>query len=272
VASPQLDEFQARTEAQEQPLIRAVLAWIAEQRAAVTVEDIILAIGSGSATGILYALGRAKRLVLDLLPAAEAEGQVALDEIEGASRLNLRFDIRDPRFEIAVEQQGAKAITEIDMETRAAVQRIVADGYRNGWHPRVFAPAIAETVGLTTRSTIAVANSFKAQVDAGVREDIAQRNADKYAKRLALQRATVIARTETMRGHSIARREAWLQAQRHGLFAGKTVWEEWMAVQTDPNEICYQMNGRRTPLGHDFDGLYPPVHPQCRCVTIPVFE
>lgn len=273
MSSPNLDRFQKRTEQHEPAVVRAVLAWIAGLRANVSIDDVILALASGSATGILQALNRAKRLVLDLLPVAQAEGQAALDEIASVNRLELRFDVHDPRFLTAVEQQGAKAVQGITLETQAAIQKLVMDAYRQGQHPRVIAPAVREAVGLTTRDASAVLRMFNAQVEQGVRPDLAQRNADRYAERLGKRRAKTIAITETVHAHNIARRESWLQAQRHGLFMGRRPMEEWQSVQTDPKEICYQMNGQRTPLGSDFDGLYPGfVHPLCRCQSIIVLE
>jgi hypothetical protein len=261
MASPQLTP-------QEAALAKAVQTWIAGLRAAVTSEDILHALASGSAQAILYALARAKQLVLDLLPAARDEGARTIATLDGAKRLELRFDIHDPKFLTAVEQRGAKSIVQIDGETRIAIQKLVSDGYRSGINPRRFAPAIAEIVGLTTRQALAVSNQHKANLEGGMPEAQAQRMAERYAARMRKLRAENIAITETMAAHSIARREAWMQAKRHGLLVGKTAYEEWLAVQTDPAEICFQMNGRLTPLGSDFDGLYPPAHVRCRCVTV----
>ena len=259
---------------QERALIAAVMTWIAGLRAAISTDDIVLALGSGSAQAILYALGRARQLVLDLLPAAREEGAAAVAALDGAARLSLRFDIHDPKFLSAVEQQGAKAIREIDNETQKAVQRLVSDGYRNGWHPRVFAPMIHETVGLTTKQSLAVANQFRANIESGMSEVRAQMLADRYAKRLGKLRATTIAISETIHAANLSRIAGYEQARQHGLMIGKRPMIEWDSVQTDPNEICFQMNGQRVPLGSTFEGGLMPgfVHPRCRCVPQLVLE
>lgn len=256
----------------ERTITRAVLQWIRGLRAEVAIEAVEGALFTGSAVQILAAISRAKQLVLNLMPVASEAGTQAMDDLDAAQRLSLRFDIHDPRFELAVERLGAHAIVEVDMETKAAVRSIIADGYRNGWHPKVFAPTIAETVGLTTRDSKAVARQFATMLDNGMRPDAAEARAKRYADRLARNRAMTIGITETHSAHVVSRREAWLQAQRNGLFAGRQVYEEWLSVQTDPNEICFRQNGKRVPLGSTFDGLYPPAHPRCRCQTVPVFE
>lgn len=272
MATDELPAFQARQEQQEEPLIAAVLAWIASLRAAVTVDMVADAIGSGSTVRILDAVSHVKQLVLNLLPTGLAEGTHTVDQLPGARKLRLSFDVYDPRFHIAVDEQGANAIREIDHETREAIRRIISDAYRNGWHPRVFAPMIQQTIGLTKRQTIAVANLYNTQVENGFPQGRARQAADRYADRLRRQRALTIARTETITAARISRVAGFEQAARHGLFNRSRAFLEWDAIQTDPKEICFQLDGTRVPLGSDFDGLLPPAHPNCRCTVNLVIE
>lgn len=273
MATDGLNDFQQRQEQHEAPLITDVLAWIASLRIAVNVDDIIAAVTAGSATRIIDAIKRARQLILNLQPGAIAEGPHAIESVPSQFGLRLHFDIRDPGFYTAVDEQGANAVREIEHETQLAIQRIVRDAYRNGWHPRVFAPMIHETIGLTTRQTVAVATFYRTQIEeTGLTQSRAQAAAERYAERLRKQRAMTIARTETIAAATIARVAGFEQAGENGLFDRSRAYLEWDAVQTDPKEMCYLLDGTRVPLGSDFDGLLPPAHPNCRCTVNLVIE
>lgn len=263
--------FQQRQEEEEQPFIAAVLAWIAALRAAASVELVGDAMSAGSAAALLERLRRTPQLALNLLRPATLEAKHAVAQIPDRRKMLLRFDVTDPHFHVAVERQGAQSIREIDDETREAIRRIISEAYRSGWHPRTFAPLIQEAVGLTVRQTTAVTNYYRTQARL-VGEVRAEARAARYAERLRRQRALLIARTETITAANLGRIAGFEQAARHGLFDRTRAWLEWNAIQTDPNEICFQRNGTRVPLGSSWGGELPPAHPACRCVVDLVIE
>lgn len=84
-----------------------------------------------------------------------------------------------------------------------------------------------------------------------------------------VNRAKTIARTETVR----AATEAHIQAYRQSGVVEKVQW--WTAADERRCSACASMHGKSVKLGKMFsNGLEgPPLHPSCRCVTIPmVFE
>lgn len=263
--------YQQRQEQEEAPLIKAFLAWIAALRAVATVEEVSSALASGSARALLDLLRRIRIPSLRLAETGALEGTHAVGQLPDPHRLELRFDVHDPNFHIAVERQGLRDIREIDDTTRQAISRIISEAYRNGWHPRTFAPAIQQTIGLTSKQTVAVTNLYRARA-AVAGEARALAEAERYATRLRRQRAMTIARTETIAAAIIGRIAGFEQAAQHGLFDRSRAWLEWNAIQQDPSEICFQLDGKRVRLGSTFDGYLPPAHPNCRCVVDLVIE
>lgn len=263
--------YQQRQEQEEAPLIKAILAWIAALRAAASIDAVTSAIDSGSARALLDLLRRIKIPSLRLAETGALEGAVAVSQLPDPHRLELRFDVHDPNFHIAVERQGLRDIREIDDATTQAISRIISEAYRNGWHPRTFAPMIQQLIGLTSKQAVAVSNLYRWRL-AAAGEVRAQVEAERYAARLRRQRAMTIARTETIAAAIIGRIAGFEQAAQHGLFDRSRAWLEWNAIQQDPSEICFQLDGKRVRLGSTFNGYLPPAHPNCRCVVDLVIE
>lgn len=262
-----LRAFQARQEQQEPPVDAAFRAWVARILAQLPVEMVEEALRAGHWEPILEALAAAGEFAPNLVRPAAAEGSFAMEELPKPLGLNLSFDLKDPHFEMAVYDQGAKLIAEIDAETRHAVQTVVANARRDGLHPRQFAPTIREMVGLTARQATAVGTRLNAMLNHGVPTERAQREADRYSERLRKQRATTIARTETIRAASIGRRASFDQAARNGLLNPLTARREWIAIQDNPAEPCFQLNGTTVGFTEDFEYGDPPIHPNCRCLV-----
>lgn len=258
-----LEDFQRRQEEHEPSFVEQFLQWIARIRALLGLHDTL------TVPPIVQAIRQATPLELPHHTVAEAEAAVATSELPSPG-LEMRFDIRDPNFQRMVHDRGAQAITDIDTETRSAVQLIVADAYNSGLHPREFASHIAELVGLTTRQALAVSNQRASMLEGGMTPELAVKHADAYAARLLKQRAMTIARTETIAAANLGRVAAYQQAQRNGFLPKDSSWLEWMSVQDDPNEICFELDGERWPV--DAPGPIPPIHPNCRCVLVPVMD
>lgn len=81
-------------------------------------------------------------------------------------------------------------------------------------------------------------------------------------------RAKKIARTEVMKAANSATQAAYIQS-------GIIDRNEWLAAldeRTDPE--CVALNGEVVPVGKMFSAgvIKPPLHPNCRCTLVPVFE
>lgn len=75
-------------------------------------------------------------------------------------------------------------------------------------------------------------------------------------------RADMIARTELARADIEGARTGWAES---GLVSGR----EWLTAP-DCCDECQDMNGKIAPVDGDFDGDDVPLHPNCRCNTLPV--
>ena len=269
--APEQQDVEQRVRRFEPAVLRSFLSWVAGAQARLTLDDVGKAIQHGISTALERALRAAPTWALDLFPVARSEGEHAAKELEDELRplLPLSFDIHDPRFELAVEQAGARAIHEVSLETQRAVREIVSTAYRNGWHPYEFAPQIKQSVGLNDRLARAVTNFYRAQLEGGANARQALARTNRYAERLRNYRARMIARTETMRAANISRLEGYEQAARKGLFDTRTAVLEWMTHIDDRTcSYCLEMAGEQVPFGQEFPDGEPPVHPHCRCVIM----
>lgn len=271
-----LAALHARQEQAEPPVERSFRSWIRRIRAALTVTAVEEAIRTGVAQAVQAAITIAGPLGFRLRSFAEQEGRHAVAEAvaevgERALAFGLSFDIIDPRFEIAVEEAGARAIREVTQETRDAVSELVARAYRNGWNPYTFAPQISRMVGLTRRQSAAAGSYYAGLLEDGEDPARAAVLARRYSDRLLKQRGRLVARTETMKAANLAREAGFRQAGEAGLFDPSRAVLEWMAghdARVCPE--CEALDGEQRPLAEGFaEG--PPAHPACRCVTWPRF-
>lgn len=264
-----LEEFQQRQELHDPTFIRLFLEWLAKIRRLLGLDALTQAAATGNPSPIFQAIHDIGALELPHLDVALQEAHVATAGLPDPG-VDLAFNPRDPNFETLVHDRNANALAEIDTETRSAVRLATVNAYHSSIAAPDLAPHLGETIGLTTRQTAAVNNQLTTMLAGGMSEPRALAAADAYAGRLRKQRATMIARTETIAAANLGRVAAYQQAQRNGWLPKGRSWLEWMAVQDDPREICFQLDGERWPV--DEPGPMPPIHPNCRCVLVPVID
>jgi HK97 family phage portal protein len=126
------------------------------------------------------------------------------------------------------------------------------------------------SVNTTTR------NKLKKTLSDGVKlgedaDQLAKRIRDIY-KEATENRAKMIARTEVMRANNFATQEAYRQS---GIVVGK----EWLtAIDERTCPYCNELDGKILSLKDNyFSSSFgkisePPLHPRCRCTTMPVFD
>lgn len=234
---------------------------------------------------------------------AAVEATPALAALGG--ELAMRFDIVNPKTVQAVRTVGFDLIREISDETRAGIRQIVGDALQFGGHPYEQAREIRKLIGLTENQAKAVAN-FRRMLENRDTEALTRglrdkrfdgtlartlgsnptmqlapeqigRMVDRYASRMLDARAKNIARTETLRAANLGQNLAWAQAVDNGLLDGTTLRRQWLVVPDDRLcEFCEPIPDMN-PDGVELGGLFetplgpvdlPPLHPQCRCVTI----
>ena len=176
---------------------------------------------------------------------------------------NLRLGpMANPHAVLIANRQAARFVTRVGEETRTAIRAAIVEGVRGGASPAQVAKQIQVVVGLTERQTRAVENLR--------RKGATEAQVARYAKKLLKQRATTIARTETIAAANAGQQAAWQDAQRQGLLP-RDIKRTWITTKDDRLcDHCRAVGGQvvgidepfRTPLGAVMN---PPLHPNCRC-------
>lgn len=179
------------------------------------------------------------------------------------------FAVRDERAIMRLLAEGtALSQRYLSLHAERALEVLIRSSALRGTDPRRLARLIVKgnLIGLDERRVQAVVRYLHAQIAAGVRPDVAHKRTEAYSRRLLLQRAEVLARTEVQRVLHVGAMDGWLDLARRGLIPPTTlvVWH----VRPLACKNCDWLDGKVVPLGGTFpNGLrYPPVHPNCRCV------
>jgi len=183
-------------------------------------------------------------------------------------KVELRFDLLNPRAVKFINQRTGELITQVTEESKKAIRSIVRQAFEEGGHPYEQAKKIMQHIGLTERQSQAVENFRRRLIEDGVSKAEADRRAEAYAKRLLRDRAETIARTETMMASNEGQREAWRQVVEEGLLDETEFEREWIVTPDDRLcDRCLAMDGKRAPINETYEGGTegPPLHPRCRC-------
>lgn len=267
-ASPEDISWRQRIARNEKGLLRLFLRWVDELRDAISDAQLAQAVIAGAGRSFDHVLQAISFQPVEALePVAVDEAVREFDRLvhDLGAALETSLNSRDPNFQLALEEQGARLVREVSDETRRAIRNMVSRAYQMGEHPYSLVSELRQLVGLTSRQAQAVLNFRAAQVRSGARPEVVTKRTARYADQMLTRRARTIARTETARAMILAKQESWRQAVAAGLLDPAETVLVWSSVQTDPTEICYQLNGQEVPLGETFPEGMPPIHPNCRC-------
>jgi len=281
---------------------RAFITGVSQSRDAVSWEEVTRAIEAHderraeSALGYLFPVLTStlrasfeKLLFKTLAAGGEAEAKFARNKgfrtaDVGSPIGALRFDKTNPLATEWAKTRSSTLITNVTNETRAAIRSIIHQSFAQGTTVADAARSIRPLIGLTERSADAVAKLRKAMLDnpgakiwagktairvpkGGADFALINKRAEQYANRLISQRATMIARTETIAAANEGQRELWKQAIGKGLL-DKEIRREWFVTPDERAcEECVDSNGDVTLVDEPFpNGSWgPPLHPSCRC-------
>lgn len=211
-----------------------------------------------------------------LLPRAFTQaGTVAASILASQLRVDVSFNLINPRAVLWARTNSARLITEVTASVQASVREIIGRAFTEGFAPREAARLIREIVGVTERQAGAVMTYQGQLLVAGRSADDAARLAARYGQQLLNQRALTIARTETITSSCQGQQELWRQAVDRGLLNPEATWRQWIVTDDDRlcEAICLPMDGQIVGLEEPFttgDGrpaMMPgqDVHPNCRC-------
>ena len=178
-----------------------------------------------------------------------------------------------------IRLKTASLVQEISDQQRSLLREILVESFEEGQRPEAIIEEIERVVGLLSRERNAVEKQRQRLLDEGATEDIANKSADKAAKKLLRKRAKRIARTETVDAYSRGLDDSWQLAKEEG-FIEDNAMQEWVELSASPRtcRICQGLGGQKVPVGEPFVSEFigeverPPAHPQCRCTRILVFD
>lgn len=179
--------------------------------------------------------------------------------------IKFAFDAKAERATKLAEEHAAALVKNITAQTQANLRNLIAQAVRSGLRTRDTAQAIHDTIGLNAQQGQAAMKYRDQLTSSGLDPQDVDDQVATYVDELLTERAETIARTEVMDALNDGQDEAWQQAQDEGLLtAGAT--KIWIGT---PGECpdCEEMEGEIAPIGDDFDGGNPPLHPRCRCTT-----
>lgn len=185
---------------------------------------------------------------------------------EGSFLFNLSKEIKrmksifGPMMQSLFKDQGKEVMDflgtpgEIMTTTESAVSYLMTEGVK-------FVKDVNETTREDLRKTLAEGLEKGESI-----EQLKKRVQAVYAD-ASSSRAKTISRTEVLRSTNAATLEAYKQS-------GVVTKKEWVTELDGDIDICESLDGEVRDLNKDFSvGVdFPPVHPNCRCTTVPVIE
>lgn len=179
-----------------------------------------------------------------------------------------RFDVTNPEAVAWIKAHAAELVTQVSAETKQAIRAIIQRSFDEGIAPRDAARLIRPLIGLTERDAMAVINARARWLEQGVKPDVIERRAERYAGKLHRRRALTIARNETMVASNRGQLELWRQAIDAGSLR-RTMHKSWIISDDERTcPICIPLDGIHAPVLEPFaetGTMGPPVHVQCRC-------
>jgi hypothetical protein len=177
------------------------------------------------------------------------------------------FQIDFARVDLAAANWAARQWRDswvgVSDETQRAIRAIIARAPVEGITIDQQARLLRQIIGLNARQAAAVVNRYDAlirQWQAGrITAAQVESRITRYEAQLLRQRATMIARTETLNAARASQLLAWQEAQAAGLISQDAMWE-WGAA-ADACDICAELDGTTYMMGDPG----PDTHPQCRC-------
>jgi hypothetical protein len=170
-----------------------------------------------------------------------------------------------PQLAASVKQGGA-----------VAIQQLIRESVEQGIPPEATARRIREHIGLTERDAKFL-RKFETrlanQTEPVLAVEQIEARAGKMSEALVRRRASLIARTETIRAHNQGQLGAWNEAMSQGLLDKSLTKKKWVVTHDDRLDIvmCEPLDGKTVALSEPFTiagVMAPPIHPACRCAIV----
>ena len=182
----------------------------------------------------------------------------------------VRFDITNPLATEAAGTITANLVKQVNRETKKSLRVVLRQAFEDRLPPAATARRIKPLIGLHSRQAQAVRNFRARLVASGLKAELVDARAARYAAKQLRYRSVLIARTETIRALSAGQQAAWRVARDAGRIP-KTSLQRWSVVGDDRLcPICIALSGVKREIGKQFPGgiYYPPAHVLCRCTLV----
>jgi len=188
------------------------------------------------------------------------------------------FTAVDPRAIAWAQQRAGARIQGITQESQKAVAESIVNGLKGGLTRDEVITRLRKIVGLDARQARALGAFYEENLQQLLEEGYTYEEAvaevtktsEQYRQRLLTQRATRIARTETLAAANAGRMLSWGEADAQGILPPDSMkrWKTATDERTCP--ICQPMHNVAVQWQSAFStgDVMPPAHPNCRCTAV----
>lgn len=200
--------------------------------------------------------------------------------VSGTARSALERMSRQPYLQVQTVSQlaaryaalrSANLVTSITDQQRASIRTVLGQVYANPYIGQVEArDRIVESIGLRPDQLVSLGN-YRGQLS---RQGVSRLRQGKliasYVQRLLVQRADLIARTETISALNNGKLALWIAARQSGTL-GSDTRKRWVTHKDERTcPICRPLDGKTADITEPFIVMdreiqAPPAHPRCRC-------
>ena len=193
--------------------------------------------------------------------------------------IGLRFDLNNLRVFRWIQNHALEMVFGVTENSKLAIREILRRSFEGQMTVRQQAMFIRDLIGLDPRRAKAL-NNFRIQMIGEVPDGKAERLLVQYRKRLIADRASTIARTESITASAQGQHALWLQALEQGFLDNDVRRRPVVTPDTRLCELCSPMPSNplnTVRLNEPFtrgDGLLvmnPAFHPNCRCSVVLLF-
>ena len=218
------------------------------------------------------------KVVPNLANQVASSANISAKDLPKRITIESNFTATDPRAIAWAQQRAGQRISGITKESQKAVAETIANGLRGGLTRDEVVTRLRKIVGLDARQAKALGAFYEKNLQQLLEEGYTYEEAvaevtktsEQYRQRLLSQRATRIARTETLAAANAGRMLSWGEADAQGILPADSLkrWKTATDERTCP--VCKPMHNVAVPWQGAFStgDVMPPAHPNCRCTAV----